>query len=57
MTANGSVYAPFIIAGFVRVLVLGYVDSSFAKAVTIKNGVYTMLAVVIHSICESSENE
>ena len=57
MTANGTVYAPFIGAGIVRVLVLGYVDSSFAKAVTIKNGVYTMLAVVIHSICESSENE
>ena len=39
--------APLIGAGFAWVILLGYVSSLFAKAVTIKNGVYIMLAVVI----------
>jgi hypothetical protein len=41
------VYAPFIGAGFALILVLGFTGSLSAKDVTITNGVYTMLAVLI----------
>ena len=47
MCTNGPVYAPFIGAAFVWILVLGYVGFWLAKGVTIVNGVYTMFAVVI----------
>jgi hypothetical protein len=40
------VYAPFIGAGFAFLLVLKFVGSEFAKAVTITNGVYIMLQPV-----------
>jgi hypothetical protein len=41
-----SVYAPFIGAGFAWQILLSDVGSWFAKDVTIKNGVYTMIGVV-----------
>lgn len=47
MGANGSVYVSFIGASFALFLLLNLIGSWFAKLVTIKNGIYTMLAVVI----------
>jgi len=43
--AERLVFAPLIGAGFAWVFILVYVVLWFAKAVTITNGVYTMLAV------------
>ena len=40
-------YAAFIGAAFAVYMILGYVGLWVAKAVTITNGVYIMLAVVI----------
>jgi hypothetical protein len=47
MTHNGSVYAPFIGAGFAEVFVLIYDGLWSAKTVTITNGVYTMLGAAV----------
>ena len=42
-------YAPFIGAGFACLLSLDLTISYYAKAVTITNGVYTMLGAVANS--------
>ena len=47
MIANGQVYVPFIGASFASFLILDKIGFCAAKLVTINNGIYTMLAVVI----------
>jgi hypothetical protein len=42
------VYAPFIGAGFAWLTISYLGNSYYAKAVTITNGVYTMLGAVAH---------
>jgi hypothetical protein len=47
MTHTGQVYVPFIGASFALFLILDKISFCAAKLVTVKNGIYTMLAVVI----------
>ena len=49
-------YALFIGKGFAWILVLGYVDPKFAKAVTISNSVYAVLIAVVNH-CISQPND
>jgi len=45
------VYAPLIGAGFALLIISYLYNSYYAKAVTITNGVYTMLGAVANNSC------